>query len=112
MAHFSPSRASVISLAACNSASEGMQPTCKQAPPGFSAASMSVTFIPLSAARNAAAYPPGPAPKTTRSLSVTSGMDFPLLQQHQQRVFQHLRDSSSKAGGGGAVNHAVIVRQG
>src|ERR1700730_17561234 len=41
-----------------------MQPRYKQTPPGFASGSISVTLMPRSAARNAAAYPPGPPPTT------------------------------------------------
>ncbi len=54
---------------ACRRALEGMQPVCKQTPPGLARASTRATCIPLSAARNAAAYPPGPAPMTAKSHS-------------------------------------------
>ena len=59
------SRASLITLAACSRALEGMQPRYKHTPPGYVSGSIKDTFIPRSAARNAAAYPPGPAPITT-----------------------------------------------
>jgi hypothetical protein len=42
--------ASSSTLAACNSAFEGMQPRNVQTPPGFGSASMSVTCMPMSAA--------------------------------------------------------------
>jgi hypothetical protein len=42
--------ASSSTLAACNSAFEGMQPRNVHTPPGFGSASMSVTCMPMSAA--------------------------------------------------------------
>src|SRR5690349_18424312 len=66
--------ASPISLATWRRAFEGMQPRYRQTPPGFASGSMSVTCMPRSAARNAAAYPPGPAPMTARLILEFSGM--------------------------------------
>ncbi len=48
------SAASSITLAACSSALEGMQPTFKHTPPRTGQRSMRVTFKPRSAARKAA----------------------------------------------------------
>ena len=48
------SSASVITLAACSKALEGMQPTFRQTPPSDAYFSISTTFWPRSAARNAA----------------------------------------------------------
>jgi hypothetical protein len=45
---------SVMTLAACNSAFEGMQPTLRHTPPSDGQRSTSVTDKPRSAARNAA----------------------------------------------------------
>src|ERR1700722_2132383 len=61
------SAASSITLAACNKALEGMQPSFKHTPPSTGQRSIKVTFSPKSAARNAAVYPPTPAPSTTKS---------------------------------------------
>src|SRR5258707_9836964 len=47
-----------------------MQPRYTQTPPGFSSGSTSAVLRPRSAARNAAAYPPGPAPMTTTWVEV------------------------------------------
>ena len=44
-------RDSSINLATCSRAFEGMQPRYRQTPPGFASGSISVTFIPRSAAR-------------------------------------------------------------
>src|SRR5919112_5741734 len=52
--------------AACSSALVGMHPRCRQVPPS-SALSISATERFSSAARNAAAYPPLPAPRITMS---------------------------------------------
>src|SRR5690606_9771925 len=46
---------------------EGMQPTFRQTPPNVAYRSTSTTDRPRSAARNAAEYPPGPAPSTRTS---------------------------------------------
>ena len=46
--------ASSITLAACSSAFEGMQPTLRQTPPSVGRRSTSTTFLPRSAARKAA----------------------------------------------------------
>ena len=61
------SRASPINFAACKSAFEGIHPTFKQTPPRSGYFSTNATFRPKSAARNAAEYPPGPDPITTKS---------------------------------------------
>jgi len=61
------SAASSMTLAACNSAFEGMQPTFKHTPPSTGQRSISVTLRPRSAARNAAsdADCPGDPQETT-----------------------------------------------
>src|SRR5688572_16580508 len=46
-----------------------MHPTFKQTPPRLGHRSIKAVFIPRSAARNAAVYPPGPEPRTTTSKS-------------------------------------------
>ena len=48
------SAASSITLAACSSALDGMQPTLRQTPPSVGQRSTSTTFLPRSAARKAA----------------------------------------------------------
>ena len=48
------SAASSITLAACSSAFDGMQPTFKHTPPNTGQRSIRVTLSPKSAARNAA----------------------------------------------------------
>ena len=57
-ANFTPkcpiSSASEITLAACSSAFDGMQPTFRQTPPSVGSRSISTTLSPRSAARNAA----------------------------------------------------------
>ena len=57
-ANFTPkwpiSSASEMTLAACSSAFDGMQPTLRQTPPSVGSRSISTTFLPRSAARNAA----------------------------------------------------------
>src|SRR6202795_4788863 len=65
---FSPiSAASSMTLAACSRAFDGMQPTFRHTPPSIGQRSINVTLRPKSAARNAAVYPPTPAPSTTTS---------------------------------------------
>src|SRR3954449_10332946 len=49
-----------------SSALEGMQPTLRQTPPQY-LDSTTATLLPSWAARMAATYPPGPAPRTTTS---------------------------------------------
>ena len=49
-----------------SSAFDGMHPTLRQTPPQYFS-SMTATFLPSWAARIAATYPPGPAPRTTTS---------------------------------------------
>src|SRR4029077_5712379 len=71
MPQFFACSVSSSSLAACSRALDGMQPRYRQTPPGFTSGSIIVTFMPKSAARNAAAYPPGPPPITaTRRFEV------------------------------------------
>ena len=48
------SSASVMTLAVCKSALDGMQPTLRHTPPRVPYLSMRMTFLPKSAARNAA----------------------------------------------------------
>ena len=60
-----------MSSAVCNSALEGMHPTLRHTPPKFWCFSIRHTRCPRSAARKAVAYPPGPAPITTRSNDVS-----------------------------------------
>ncbi len=50
-----------------------MQPTLRQTPPSIGQRSTSVTLRPRSAARNAAVYPPGPAPRTNNWVSRSCG---------------------------------------
>src|SRR5258708_30462065 len=61
------SAASSMTFAACNKALEGMHPTFKHTPPSTGQRSIKVTCMPKSPARNAAVYPPTPAPSTTKS---------------------------------------------
>ncbi len=58
---------SAMTLAACSSAFDGIHPTLRQTPPRVSYRSTRTVFLPRSAARNAAEYPPGPEPSTTTS---------------------------------------------
>src|SRR3954469_9669988 len=49
-----------------SSAFEGMHPTLRHTPPQY-LSSTTATLLPSCAARMAATYPPGPAPRTTTS---------------------------------------------
>ncbi len=64
------SSVSPMTLATCRSALDGMHPRNRQVPPSFPSASTRTTSIPSSAARNAAAYPPGPPPITTSCVCI------------------------------------------
>ena len=50
-----------------SNALDGIQPRLRQTPPNSLSRSISKTCLPKSAARKAAAYPPGPAPMTAIS---------------------------------------------
>src|SRR5262245_5121060 len=63
------SAASCSSVAIPSSALDGMHPTWRHSPPSALRVSTSTVSRPRSAARKAAAYPPGPPPSTTRSAS-------------------------------------------
>src|SRR5690349_11544541 len=65
----SPSRAESATSAACSSALVGIQPRCRQVPPTLSFSTRATDF-PSVAARRAAAYPPLPPPRITRSYVV------------------------------------------
>src|SRR5882762_10498564 len=83
MPQFFACSASSSSLATCSRVLDGMQPRYRQTPPGFTSGSISVTFMPRSAARNAAAYPPGPPPMTaTRRFGVFAIRFLSLLTFH------------------------------
>src|SRR5580698_8192540 len=87
------SAASSMTLAACSRAFEGMQPSFNHTPPRTGQRSINVTLRPRSAARNAAVYPPTPAPSTTRS-TAPGGAALAL------EVFGDLPDTGAAAGGG------------
>ena len=59
-----------------SSALDGMQPTLRQTPPQY-CFSITPTLRPSWEARMAATYPPGPAPRTTTSKSLTGASLFP-----------------------------------
>src|SRR3954451_9761636 len=63
---FASSRTRWASSALRSSALDGMQPTLRQTPPQY-LDSTTATVLPSCAARMAATYPPGPAPRTTTS---------------------------------------------
>ena len=64
-----------MTAAAWSSAFEGMQPTLRHTPPSVGYRSTSTVRSPRSAARNAAVYPPGPAPSTTTSALMSASRD-------------------------------------
>src|SRR6478735_2155140 len=98
------SRVSAITLAACKSALDGMQPTFRQTPPRAGSRSTSTTFLPRSAARNAAVYPPGPAPSTR-----TSAAWFSMSEHQPPDVLQHPAQVPGEPGGQRAVDDPVVV---
>src|SRR3954454_8159604 len=63
---FASSRTRWASSALRSRALDGMQPTLRQTPPQY-LDSTTATLLPSWAARMAATYPPGPAPRTTTS---------------------------------------------
>src|SRR6266850_248884 len=101
-----------MSLATCSSALEGMQPRYRHTPPGLISGSMRVTFMPRSAARNAAAYPPGPPPITaTRKFGVFDIVVFLSLNRQQEWLLESFRDPAQETRGVGAIDQPVIVRE-
>src|SRR6478736_7696491 len=59
-----------MTFATWSSAFDGMHPRYTHTPPGLASGSTSAVLSPRSAARNAAAYPPGPPPITTTCTSI------------------------------------------
>ncbi|MDE2306204.1 MAG: dihydrolipoyl dehydrogenase [Gammaproteobacteria bacterium] len=80
-----------------------MQPTFRQTPPSVVPRSTSVTFSPRSAARNAAVYPPGPAPITTRS-TAPSGARPAAAPAESSGAPDTLRDAAGPAASSGPAN--------
>src|SRR5882672_6065777 len=73
---------------------------------------MRVTFMPRSAARNAAAYPPGPPPITaTRKFGVFDIVVFLSLDGQQEWLLEGFRNPTQETRGVGAINQPVIVRE-
>src|SRR3989454_3760326 len=71
-----------------------------------------VTFMPRSAARNAAAYPPGPPPITaTRKFGVFGIVVFLSLNGEQEWLFEGFRNPAQETCGVGAIDQPVIVRE-
>src|ERR1043166_6816948 len=71
-----------------------------------------VTFMPRSAARNAAAYPPGPPPITaTRKLGVFGIVVFLSLNGQQEWLLESFRNPAQETRGVGAIDQPVIVRE-
>src|SRR6266478_4872258 len=94
------SSASSITLAACSSAFDGMQPTFKHTPPNIGQRSISVTLRPRSAALNAAVYPPTPAPSTTKSTAPGGGAPAALV---GAAACDHVGEGAGVAAGAGVV---------
>src|SRR5258708_7865707 len=112
MPQFFACSASSSSLATCSRALDGMQPRYRQTPPGFTSGSISVTFMPRSAARKAAAYPPGPPPITaTRKFDVFDIVVFLSLNGQQEWLLEGFRDPAQETRGVGAIDQPVIVRE-
>src|ERR1700719_3002109 len=117
MPQFFACSASSSNLATCSRALDGMQPRYRQTPPGFTSGSINVTFMPRSAARNAAAYPPGPPPMiATRRFELFAiaflSLDFCLpLNRKQERLLERFRDPAQKTRGIGTIDQPVIVRE-
>src|SRR3982074_2631807 len=71
-----------------------------------------VTFMPRSAARNAAAYPPGPPPITaTRKFGVFDIVVFLRLDGAQRWLLEIFRDPAQETRGVGAIDQPVIERE-
>src|SRR5256885_13536810 len=71
-----------------------------------------VTFMPKSAARNAAAYPPGPPPITaTRKFGVFDIVVFLSLNGQQEWLLEGFRNPAQETRGVGAIDQPVIVRE-
>src|SRR5689334_11880019 len=68
-----------------SSAFDGMHPTLRQTPPQYFA-SMTAAFRPSWEARMAATYPPGPAPRTTTSKSLTNHRLLQRPKEHEGRM--------------------------
>src|SRR6516164_2315993 len=108
-----------------------MQPRYRQTPPGFNSGSIRKTCRPKSAARNAAAYPPGPPPITASCVSFVSSLmpsqisDFGFKisdsrwiqdsksadERQQERLFQSLSHPAQESSRVGSIDQTVIVRQ-
>src|SRR6266576_4917811 len=68
--------------------------------------------MPRSAARNAAAYPPGPPPITaTRKFGVFGIVVFLSLNGEQEWLLEGFRNPAQETRGIGAIDHPVIVRE-
>src|SRR5205823_12216330 len=69
------SRVSASTFAAWSNALDGIHPMLRHTPPSVGPRSTSTTCLPRSAARNAAVYPPGPAPSTNTCAFRSAGAD-------------------------------------
>src|SRR5882724_8703442 len=68
--------------------------------------------MPRSAARNAAAYPPGPPPITaTRKFGVFDIVVFLSLNGEQEWLLEGFRNPAQETRGIGAIDQPVIVRE-
>src|SRR5882757_11238021 len=68
--------------------------------------------MPRSAARNAAAYPPGPPPITaTRKFGVFDIVVFLSLNGQQEWLLESFRNPAQETRGVGAIDQPVIVRE-
>ena len=67
--------ASSMTFEMWSNAFDGIHPRFKQTPPKVGSLSIRMTCFPRSAARKAAAYPPGPAPITTISACLDLAID-------------------------------------
>src|SRR4051812_30892074 len=79
------SSASWIANAVCTHAFVGMHPTRRHVPPSSGSFSMHATVAPSWAARIAAAYPPGPPPRTATSTSTRLMLVARVVKLRQHR---------------------------
>src|SRR2546430_17091894 len=88
-----------------------MQPTFRQTPPRAAPLSTSTTFLPRSAARNAAVYPPGPAPRTSTSVVwfSTSASEKTESEHQAPDIFQHPAQVADEPGGQRPADDPVVV---
>src|SRR5580704_18031247 len=103
---------SAMTLAACSSALDGMQPTLRQTPPRAGSRSTSTTRRPRSAARNAAVYPPGPAPRSSTSAVWFSTSSSTKTSEHEAaHVLEQMAQVPGEPRGQRPVDDPVVVGQ-